>query len=416
MDIDLAIHGRRMSNRVTYGVWARVLRHDTMLRAEHELLLCCRYTGADPATEQRMHELLQQDIDWTYAFRVAGRHGVAPLLYRALTSVHGRGVPATAYEAFRRHVTASGMQSRLLMRWSADILRLFEKEGLRTLAFKGASLAKLVYGDVALRQFTDLDLLVHRHDYDHARQLLLGHGYRQCADHGWETHFAGDARVTVDLHHGLSEARFPVPADFDGWWRRRQLIDVDGHEVATLSLEDLLVVLAIQTAKDAWSGTLRLARVCDVAQLMTSVPGLDWSTAERESKHLGVRGMLVFATGLAATLFRLRIPDGAVAMASQTASIRSLIAKQTTQLFDERAATEATTRRRIAFHWKVRERFRDKLWPFAAIPLAIATPNELDRAVVRLPASLSSLYYLIRPIRLAGKYGRRYLRSRLPTL
>jgi hypothetical protein len=386
-----------------------------MRRAEHDLLLCCRYTGADPVTEQRIHTILQRDIDWTYTFRVAGRHGVAPLLYRTLSAVQARGVPAAAYHGFGRHVTASGMQSRLLMRWSAEIMRLFEKEGLRTLAFKGGSLAKLAYGDVALRQFTDLDLLVHREDYDHARQLLVGHGYRQRADHGWETHFAGDARVTVDLHHGLSEARFPVPADFEGWWRRRQLVDVDGHEVPTLSMEDLLVVLAIQTAKDAWSRTLKLAKACDVAQLIMRVPALDWATVERESIRLGVRGMLAFATGLAATLFRLSVPEQVAAMAPPTARIRSLIAEQVGRLFDEGEASEATTRRRIRFHWHVRERFRDKLWPFVAIPLGIIRPNELDRAVVPLPASLSSLYYVIRPFRLAAKYGPRYLRSRLPT-
>lgn len=68
------------------------------------------------------------------------------------------------------------------------------------------------------------------------------------------------------------------------------------------------------------------------------------------------------------------------------------------------------TPRRIIFHWRVRERYRDKLWPFVAIPLAIARPNELDQAVVSLPASLSSLYYVVRPIRLVGKYGLRYLR------
>ena len=384
-----------------------------MLSAEHELLLCCRYTAADVATERRIHGLLQKDIDWAYVFRVAGRHGVAPLLYRTLTAVHATSVPTTVYESFRRHVIACGMQSRLLMRSSADIFRLFEKEGFRTLAFKGGSLAKLAYGDVALRQFTDLDLLVHRDDYAEARRLLLAHGYRQRADYGWETHFEGDARVSVDLHEGLSEARFPVPADFEGWWRRRQLVEVDGQAIATLSFEDLMVVLAIQTAKDSWSRTLRLAKVYDVAAIMTREPGLDWATVEQEATRLHVRGMLAFAAGLAAVLFRMSIPEQVTAIAPQTDAIRSLVAEQVVKLFDESRAGDATTPRRIVFHWSVRERLRDKLWPFVAIPLAIVRPNELDRAVVALPASLSWLYYVIRVIRLVGTYGFRHRQSRL---
>ena len=387
-----------------------------MRHAEHELLLCCRHTAGDPATERRIHEVLRSDIDWTYAFRAAGRHGVAPLLWRALNAVDGRGLPPTAFEAFRRHVTAAGMQSRLLVRWSADVLRLLEKNGLRALAFKGATLARLAYGDVALRQFTDLDLLVRRADYDHARELLRAHGYRQAIDHGWETHFEGAARVTVDLHHGLSEARFPVAADFDGWWQRRQIVEVDGHAMTTLSLEDLLVVLSIQTTKDAWSGMLKLAKVCDVAQLLTRVPALDWAAVEHRASRLNVRGMLGFATSLAATLFRLPLPDRAVAMAPPTPSIRSLVARQATHFFDEGLESAATTRRRIAFHWQVRERARERLWPFVAMPLAIVRPNERDRAVLPLPAPLSPLYYVIRPIRLVRTYGPRYLWSRLRPL
>lgn len=383
----------------------------TMRRVEHDLLLCCRYVAPDPVTERRLHDLLQRSIDWTYLFRLAGRHGVAPLLCRALTAVDG-SVPATALESFRRHVTAAGMHSRLLMRWSADVVRLFEREGLRTLAFKGGSLATLAYGDPALRQFTDLDLLVHRDDHDHARHLLLGQGYREHADYGLETHFAADARVSVDLHHGLGEPRFPVPADFDGWWRRRQIVEVDGHAIPTLCSEDLLIVLAVQAAKDAWSRMLRLAKVCDVAQMMTGVSGLDWAIVEQESIRLHVRGMLAFAAGLAATLFRVSIPNQLAAIAPPTESIRSLVAGQLARLFEEGGAGEATTRRRIMFHWRVRERFRDKLWPLVAIPLAIARPNERDQAVVSLPASLSSLYYVVRPIRLVGKYALRYLRRR----
>ena len=105
--------------------------------------------------------------------------------------------------------------------------------------------------------------------------------------------------------------------------------------------------------------------------------------------------------------------DQVAAIAPRTDAIRSLVAGQVVKLFDESRIGGARTHRRIVFHESVRERLRDKLWPFVAIPLAIVRPNELDRAVVALSASLSWLYDVIRVIRLVGTYGFRHRQSRL---
>jgi hypothetical protein len=387
-------------------------RLNTMLRPEHELLLCCGSPAMSPAAERRLHELVQSRIEWSDVFRSAGRHGVAPLLHRALASDPRSSIPASLYDAFERHVIACGMQSRLLMRRSADTLRLFEKDGLRALVFKGGILAKLAYGDVALRQFTDLDLLVHRDDYDRARTLLVRHGYRQHADYGWESTYLGDALLPVDLHFSLTPTMFPVPLDFDGWWRRRQLVDVEGYEMPTLSHEDLTIVLAVQISKDAASGTLRLAKLYDLAHLIAHKRDLDWTVVAQESNRLRVRGMLAFAVELVATLLRQPIPAPAAAMTRPRPRLRSLIARQTREVFQEIDAKGPTRRRLIAFHWHLREDLRDKLWPFLAIALETVTPNDWDRAVIRLPRSLFALYYVIRPLRLAWTYGRPHANSR----
>jgi len=377
-----------------------------MIRPEHELLLCCGPPST--TTVRRIHELLQRDLDWPHVFRTAGRQGIAPLLHRTLTGVHASGVPPRLYESFAQYVTASGMQSRLLMHRAAQTLRLFEMGGLRALVYKGGSLAKLAYGDVGLRQFSDLDVLVHRHDYDRARDLLLRNGYQQHADYGWETTFKGHARVEVDLHHNLTPAIFPLPLDFDRWWQRRHVVDVDGCRMDTPSAEDVMIVLAVQVAKDAATGMLRLAKIYDLAYLTTNARPLNWTAVAEEATRLRVRGMLGFALGVTTTLLRLRPPDEVAAIARLTPRLRRLVAEEADEVFRDSEGGAPTTRRLVGFHWHVRESVRDRLWPYVAIPLAAAAPNEWDRAVIRLPPWLFGLYYFIRPVRLAWKYGRRH--------
>ena len=40
------------------------------------------------------------------------------------------------------------------------IMKLLEENDIKAIAFKGPTLAQLAYGDVTLRQYVDLDLLV----------------------------------------------------------------------------------------------------------------------------------------------------------------------------------------------------------------------------------------------------------------
>jgi hypothetical protein len=58
----------------------------------------------------------------------------------------------------------------------------------------------------------------------------------------------------------------------------------------------------------------------------------------------------------------------------------------------------------FVFHTRVRDCFRDKLrYPLLGVTMR---PALADRQFVQLPRQLAFLYYVIRPIRLAVKYGR----------
>ena len=58
------------------------------------------------------------------------------------------------------------------------VLRLFAEHRVLALPFKGPTLAQFAYGDVALREFGDLDLLLQESDFPRARSLLVDQGYR----------------------------------------------------------------------------------------------------------------------------------------------------------------------------------------------------------------------------------------------
>jgi hypothetical protein len=94
-------------------------------------------------------------------------------------------------------------------------------------------------------------------------------------------------------------------------------------------------------------------------------------------------------------------------------SVRQLVDQECAGLFD--AAGDGRRRRRHAeFHVGVRERLRDRVWPYWMRRGALSwTPNAHDRTFVSLPRWLSALYYVIRPFRLLWRHGMPSLIGRL---
>ncbi len=79
------------------------------------------------------------------------------------------------------------------------LLALFADNDVRAVPYKGPALALQLYGNVALRQFSDLDILVHPRDVLRARDLLLAEGYAQLPP-------LTDGQQAVLLAHSMQSA------------------------------------------------------------------------------------------------------------------------------------------------------------------------------------------------------------------
>ena len=52
------------------------------------------------------------------------------------------------------------------------VMKLFEENGVEYISFKGPVLSQLAYGDITLRQYVDLDILIKKEDLRKADNLL----------------------------------------------------------------------------------------------------------------------------------------------------------------------------------------------------------------------------------------------------
>jgi hypothetical protein len=375
-------------------------------RPEVRLLLVCARTYLDAQDASRIKSLISKDIEWTYLVRIARTHAVMPLLYRTLNSTCSDTVPKETLEELREHFYANAGRNLFLAKELLKLLQLFEAGKISAIPYKGPTLAACVYGNLALREFGDLDILVHERNYERAQHLLIDQRYQLTKQFDCESTLVHDSGTfAVDLHKGMTAREFPCPLNFEYLSGRLQRIVLAGTEVSNLSPEDTLLMLAIQITKDAGSRYLQLAKICDIAELLRACPRLDLVQALKRAKRLGGKRMLLFSLRLTNNLLGTVLPKEIVYETRFHPALDGLVKYTRRQLFNEDDRTVPDQPTLDHFRWRVRERLRDKLYPYHLRYVAdVIVPCDLERRLLPLPRELSFLYYFIRPVRLICKY------------
>lgn len=387
------------------------------MRPEIELLLCCADTSIHAARAERVRTLLHTEHDWDYLLQTAGRHGVLPLLYRCLRTISSPNVPQAVLAQLQQHSRAIAARNLFLTDELLTLLKLFQAHNIPVLPYKGPLLTAALYGNLALRDFADLDLLVHESEYERAQRLLNTSGYRRIKAFEWEsTYVDGNCSVTVDLHQRMSPREVPSPLQFHDLWERRRQTVLQGTPVCTLSPEDSLIMLAVQMTKDAGTAYLQLARIYDISHLLRAFPDLNLVSLLRKSKELGGERMVLFSLCLAQNLLGTPLPRHILQKIHAQPAIHQLVDFTSQRLFDsgERHADDQWSIDQ--FRWLVRERLRDKLLPYyLRYVYNVLVPCTLDRQLLPLPHRFAFLHYGIRPIRLLCKYSWLLFRGHLGT-
>ncbi len=148
------------------------------MNKEIELLLACSRPQIENANPDRICRLLQEEINWDWMIKAARDHGVWPIMYHNLKAVCPEAVPQEVLSNLRKGYLSNALRNLMLTRELLRIIEDFQKHGIEAVPFKGPTLAQLAYGDITLRQFSDLDIMVHKHDVLKAKELLISRGYK----------------------------------------------------------------------------------------------------------------------------------------------------------------------------------------------------------------------------------------------
>lgn len=377
---------------------------------EERILLDCarKYLGARSAAQ--LLASLGPKIDSERLWNLARRHGLFPLLYSSLNGNSSRSPFHPLLGALRGRYRQTVLRN---FSWTAELLRILgflERGGIRALPFKGPVLAAAVYGDLSLREFVDLDLLVRPREFGKALALLKSEGYRPQLPHpedgaasrlvaDYEVELQADAGpVAVDLHRALVPDPFFLPFDYEGLWEQAQPLRLGGAEVWTLCPEDLLSVLCVHETKDCWQ---KLESVLAIA-LLVRRPEFDWGKVIRKAPLRGGERIHWVGLGLARELLGVSAPEHVLRRMRSDRFAAGLARKIAADFFRPRQ-TEGVIPKLLLFY-RMRRGFPEKARFMGHLALVWVRPTEKEWRWLPLPDWLFPLYYLLRPLRLAAKY------------
>jgi len=298
-----------------------------------------------------------------------------------------------------------------LTRELVRLLAVLEQHRIPAIPFKGPALAATLYGDLSLRQFSDLDILVPPEQLERAQSLLRQAGYQPApgldGPHQREYRRAlhnhhlqmvrANLPVTVELHWLVAAKRFFDAADDPGWWHNLAGIHLAGTPARSFGPQDLLLLLCMHGSKHGWD---RLSMVCDVAELLRRQEEANGAALLARAAELRLTRLALLGLALAHTLLDAPLSPAIADAIERDAAARRLADQTLAQLaadpFGERSAPQ-----RVAYRLRLIERWPERLaygWD------VLTAPTVLEWQWVTLPRRLAGLYRLLRPLRLAGKY------------
>jgi len=343
-------------------------------------------------------------LDWEALVCGAIAHGLVPQLHRSLAAMPQGTAPVFVQRGLDEQQRSIVQRGLRLTATLLEVHQALTAAGLRALPYKGPTLSLQLYGDPALRDAVDLDILLPRDQVMAGAEVLARLGFVPVRDYRPEIRsqllrYRAEIGLVkddllVELQWRLAPKYFSVELDFEQLWQRRSTITLRDRGLPVLSPEDNLLVLCVHGAKHHW-GTLKW--LADVDRLLQTSPGLDWNAAMARADALGVRRIVETTLFLCAQLLETPLPD----LIRDRLRTDPDISRMGAQVqADIAAGAERNEAEHHRFQLALRERRRDR-WRY--VWRLVWQPTESEWDAVRLPRALAWLYPVVRLARVAAK-------------
>lgn len=374
----------------------------------HEFLLvaaCCRWPFR-AAEIAGVVAAAGRATDWPYVLRIARRQRVVGLFHRAVQAA-GVTVPADTATALAADADRIARQSLALAAESARLQSALDNAGIDALVLKGAPLAQLAYGSLAVKHSRDIDLLVRPEQAEAALQVLTRDGYTlkvpadalDEAQRRTFVRFGNEFALSRQGREPLVELRWRATdnmrllAGMDAFGRSQAVAMSDRRSIHTPGDADLFAYLCAHGASHAWS---RLKWLADVNALLARAGGTEIERLYRHAEQLGAGACAGQALLLCEALLGLILPVALAAELHRSRRLKLLVAFALDAMVGPDAVVEVEERPFGSTRVALMQFLLGRSPAFLLAQARVASVRITDVLQFPLPPRLHFLYPLLR--------------------
>ncbi len=370
-------------------------------------VLLCACSEPDKKRCDRIINAAGKINDWTLVYEIAQNQRVLPFLYINIKNILHAQIPGKIFEKFKTAYLDVSARNLYLSSFLLRLIGLFNHNSVNVLPLKGPVIAQDLYGDINLRGFSDLDILVDTVDAVKAWSILLENKFqpeltldikqfKKFIKHEDNISFLDPTgKISVELHWELSGFYLSKPLSLRHVEKNLTRIPILNKKIPHLSSENLLIYLCIHGAKHGWEF---LEQICCVAELIKNKE-INWRIVNETALNWQSKRMLGIGLYLSWKVLDAPVPDSVVFEIKKDKKIPVLSQEVVVLLFENPLDNyhKSITNRFSSFHIRIRDNFSDKLKYFFRL---IFSPTYKEWINFPLPAWLSFLHYFLRPYRL----------------
>jgi Uncharacterised nucleotidyltransferase len=380
-------------------------RYGTLVAA---VVLACR-VFAGTATAQDLQAFIDAGpVDWPAFLKLVSLHRIRPVVNSALSSL---SVPAEVRTALQNDATQIALRNFTHYKEQQRITTALATAGITVVPYKGCACSIQFYGDLSLRESSDLDFLIptdtrtadtlhtamQRLGYDTPTPIpakYLGFYHAHVREYKYVLMENGTRKFLAEFHTALNDRSFETATPVTNEYLFRDMAGQHG----ALMLSPTAHAIALIThhgIREQWSN---LKNMMDLAMAVNN-EAVDWKAIGALAAE--ARFHSVLQIGLSLVNDVIGRPSPLPRSAVDTGSwMNNLLAPAPRPV-------DRTWRYNFGLKMKAKDSFGDKLGMLRSHAAYAASPSLADYSFLPLPKPLFFLYVIVKPLRKLISPGRR---------
>lgn len=377
---------------------------------EIELIIACARTQLTPETQAAIKDNIGKINDWQKVISLAAFHRVTALLYINLKKTCLDSVPHEIINQLKKIYKDNAVWNFSTSITLLKIIDLFKKKNIQAIPFKGPVIAEKAYGDLNLRSFGDLDILVKKNDVIAAQDLLIQYGYKaeftlspkheqKYLEHENSFSFYHKNNLSIDLHWEITGRYLLRHIYFESFENRLQTTSFLEKKIVCIPDDIMLVYLCVHGTSHCWD---KLEWLCCFVELVKKQDEKTILSVFSLAKKMGARRIFLLGLYLGQNILNAEYPEQitkTIVFDQGIVKCANIIKKQ---IFKQKTYSDGDASWRFSpVHILIRDSYFDRL---RYLIYLCTMPTIKEWTKYPMPYWLTPLYHLIRPLRLGSTY------------